>query len=231
MPREGSNSLNSSDASTILNPEEVCNGRFAYIALKAGFLDAPHPQGEKIHSLRLTPSVNTICARGLARRKGLTKMDDTYRINVAKTEFREAFNRGDVDQLLSVFDEEGFTDMSKGGPTHYGKPAREGLRERSTELFAEYSVKLAVIINEIVILGDTAYDFGSHEFTLRPKNGGETIHKRHRYFEVWKKTPSGEWKISVFINNADVREELGGRFSHWFLSEEEPGNTSSPTRS
>jgi ketosteroid isomerase-like protein len=158
-------------------------------------------------------------------------MNDTYRINVAKTEFREAYNRGDVDQLLSVFEEEGFTDMSEGGPSHYGKSAREGLRERSTELFAEYSVKLTVIIIDIVVLGDTAYDFGWHEFTLRPKNGGETIRKRHRYFEVWKKNSSGEWKISVFINNADVREELGGRFSHWFLSEEEPGNTSSPTRS
>ncbi len=35
-------------------------------------------------------------------------MDDTYQINIAKTEFREAYNRSDVDQLLSVFDDEGF---------------------------------------------------------------------------------------------------------------------------
>jgi ketosteroid isomerase-like protein len=158
-------------------------------------------------------------------------MDDTYRINVAKTEFREAYNRGDVDQLLSVFEEDGFTDLSEGGPSHFDESAREGLRERSTELFAAYSVKLTVIIIEIVVRGDTAYDFGWHEFTLTPKNGGETRRKRHRYFEVWKKNSSGEWKISVFINNSDVREELGGEHSHWFLSEEKSGNASSPTRS
>ena len=30
-------------------------------------------------------------------------MDDIYKINVAKTEFREAYNTGDVDRLLAVF--------------------------------------------------------------------------------------------------------------------------------
>jgi hypothetical protein len=118
-------------------------------------------------------------------------MDDTYLINIAKTEFREAYNRGDVEQLLSVFDEEGFTDMSEGGPSLYDQAAREGLRERATELFAHYDVKLTVIVIEIV---------------------------------VWKKNSSGQWRISSFINNADVREELGGRTSHWFLSEEQAGD-------
>ena len=152
-------------------------------------------------------------------------MNDTYRINVAKTEFREAYNRGDVDQLLSVFEEEGFIDMSEGRPNLYGQEARLELRKRSTELFGEYSVRLAVIINDIVVLGDTAYDFGWHEFTLKPKSGGETVRTRQRYLEVWKKNPSGEWKISMFMNNDDVREELAGCVSHWFLSEEQAGES------
>jgi ketosteroid isomerase-like protein len=145
-------------------------------------------------------------------------MDDIYQINVAKTEFREAYNSGDVDQLLSVFEDEGFTDMSEGGPSLYGEAAKEGLREHSTSLFAEYSVELRVIIIDIIVLGRTAYDFGWHEFTLRPRSGRETIRKRHRYFELWKKNPSGDWKIALFIDNADVREELGGHVSHWFLT-------------
>lgn len=158
-------------------------------------------------------------------------MDDTYRINVAKTEFREAYNRGDVDQLLSVFGEENIMDMSEGEPTRSDEAAREGLRKHSAELFAEFSVRLAVIVGEIAVLGDTAYDFGWHEFTLTPKNGGETICKRHRYLELWKKNSSGDWKICFFINNADIREELGGQVSHWFLSQEESGNARSLTGS
>src|SRR6266404_663983 len=92
-------------------------------------------------------------------------MYDTYRINVAKTEFRDGYNCGNVDQLLSVFEDEGFTDMSEDGPSHSGKAAREALRKGSSELFAEYSVKLTVIVVAIVVLGKTAYDYGWHEFT------------------------------------------------------------------
>jgi ketosteroid isomerase-like protein len=154
-------------------------------------------------------------------------MDDIYQINVAKTEFREAYNRGDVDQLLSVFGDESIVDMSEGGPSRYDLAAREGLREGAAELFAKFSVALSVIIIEIIVLGNTAYDYGWHEFTLRPKSGGETIRKRHRYFELWKKNSSGDWKISLFINNADVREELGGLTSHWYLSQEASGNARS----
>jgi len=151
-------------------------------------------------------------------------MDDIYRINVAKTEFREAYNRGDVAQLLSVFGEGNITDMSDGAPIRDGDAAREALRKHSAELFAEFSVRLAVIIFQITVLGDTAYDYGCHEFSLTPRKGGATIRKRDRYFEVWKKNSAGDWKISLFINNADVREELAGHISHWFLSQEGSGN-------
>jgi ketosteroid isomerase-like protein len=155
-------------------------------------------------------------------------MDEIYGINLAKTEFREAYNTGDVDRLLAVFNPDGFTDMSGGGPSKYGPEARARLSEQSSKLFSEYSVKLTPIIIDIAVLGDTAYDYGWHEFTLRSKNGGEQIRKRHRYFELWSKTASGEWKISLHITNEDVREELRGFVSHWFLSEERDRAASLP---
>jgi ketosteroid isomerase-like protein len=157
-------------------------------------------------------------------------MDDTYLINTAKTEFREAYNSGDVEQLLSVFDEEGFTDMSEDGPSLYDDDAREGLRRSATGLFAQYDVKLTVIVIKIIVAGDLAYDYGWHEFTLRPKGSEETLRKRHRYLEVWRKNSSGQWRIASFINNADVREELDGHTSHWFLSEEHGTVAGDPVR-
>ena len=146
-------------------------------------------------------------------------MDEVYRINVAKTEFREAYNSADVDRLLSVFSESGFTDMSEGQASTYGLASREALRDRAEALFSEYFVKLNVIIIKVVVLGTTAYDYGWHEFILRPKSGGETVRTRQRCFELWTKEPSGEWKISLQINNADVPEQLNGTASRWFLSE------------
>jgi len=147
-------------------------------------------------------------------------MDDIYRINLAKTEFREAYQAGEVDRLLAVFGSGGFTDMSDGGPSKYGEEAKARLRDEAANLFSEYTVKLNVIVIDIVVQKDSAYDYGWHEFILKPKSGGETVRKRQRYFELWSKDASGGWTISFFINNLDVREELNGSVSHWFLSEE-----------
>lgn len=148
-------------------------------------------------------------------------MDDTYRINLAKAELREAYKAADVDRLMAVFSSEGFTDMSEGGPTKYGTEAVAGFHNEASKLVAEYKVTMTPIINRIVVLGDLAYDYGWHEFTLIPKNGGEPVRKRQRYFELWKKDAAGNWRISFHINNGDVKEELSGCESHWFLNEEQ----------
>ena len=88
-------------------------------------------------------------------------------------------------------------------------------------LFADYSVKMTPIIIDIVVLGNSAYDYGWHEFILTPKSGGDPIRKRQRYFELWSKNSEGSWKIAMYFTNSDVREELNGFASHWFLNEEQ----------
>lgn len=147
-------------------------------------------------------------------------MNDIYRINVAKTEMREAYGTGDVERLLRVFDPDGFTDMSTDEPSSYGTAAIDALGERASQLFKEYSIKMSIIIIDIVVSGGSAQDYGWHEFTLTPKRGGAPIRRRERYFETWTRKPSGDWKISLFITNNDVREKLAGSESHWFLSED-----------
>ena len=148
-------------------------------------------------------------------------MNETYKINVARTEMREAYRTGDTARLLSVFHPDGFTDMSEGGPSKYGSEARSRLEEETSRLFASYSVKFVPIIIEISVMGTVAFDRGWHEFILAPKAGGETIRKRYRYFNTWKKLSNGDWKITLHVNNTDVPEQVGGLQSTWFLSEKE----------
>jgi len=150
-------------------------------------------------------------------------MDDVLRINMAKTEFREGYNSADADRLLSVFDDSGFTNMCEGRASAYGPAGREALRSHAEVWFADYTVRANVIVIKVVPLGDAAYDYGWHEFLLTPKNGGETIRKRERYFELWAKNRQGEWKITLLISNSDVREVLNGSASRWFLNEEVSG--------
>jgi ketosteroid isomerase-like protein len=130
-------------------------------------------------------------------------VDDTYAINVAKTEFREGFNTGNPDRVLSVFAPE-FTDNSDGRPSRYGKDAPVKLRRHLEQLFADYDTHLVIIMVAIVISGDLAYDYGWHELTLTPRNGSTSQLLRKRYLELWKKQNSGEWRIIRFIDNADL---------------------------
>jgi len=125
-----------------------------------------------------------------------------HAISVAKTEYRDAYNTADVDRLLAVF-ASGFTDCSDGEPSFYGEEARRALRLRSQELFNRYLVEAGVIIIDIVVKGDFAYDWGWHKVRLTDKTTGKVTDDKYRYFETWKKE-NGGWKINYFITNKEL---------------------------
>ena len=129
--------------------------------------------------------------------------DDILAINLANTELREGYNRGDSDRVLSVF-APGFTDFSAGEPSFYGSEARAVRKQRLTKLFRSYQAKLAITIIDIMVRGETAIDYGWRELTLTPKAGGEPKTSRTRYINVWNKSAGGQWQIRIFMDNADL---------------------------
>ena len=130
-------------------------------------------------------------------------VDDTYAINVAKTEYREGFNTGDADRVVAVFAPE-FTDNSDGRPSRYGKDAPAKLRQHLKGLFAEYQANLNLVTVAIVISGNFAFEYGCQELTLTPKNGGEARFIRKRFLELWAKQTDGQWRIIRYIDNRDL---------------------------
>jgi len=132
--------------------------------------------------------------------------DDQYDISLAKTEYREAYNTGDIDRLLTVF-ASGFTDCSDGEPSFYGEEARRALRLRSVQLFRQFQVEIFVIIIDIIVKDDFAYDWGWHKVRLTDKTTGQTTDTRYRYFETWKKE-NGAWKIDYIITNKELPPRL-----------------------
>jgi ketosteroid isomerase-like protein len=63
---------------------------------------------------------------------------------------------------------------------------------------------LVVIVIEIRLQGDLAYDYGWHELTLTPKDGGEPIHRRDRYVDIWRRNKQRNWKLWMYMDNQDV---------------------------
>ena len=130
-------------------------------------------------------------------------MDDLYAINVAKTEFRDCFNFSDASRLLAIADPD-LIDFSDGQPAGFGMSGLDALKIRLANLFERFTTKLAVIVIEIRLQGDVAFDYGWHEFTLTPKQGGDPVCRRDRYVDIWRRNREGKWMLWMYMDNQDV---------------------------
>ena len=134
-------------------------------------------------------------------------MDDIYAINLAKTRYRDGFDLGDAELVLSVYDD-AFADMSFGMPSFYYSDARAVFRESLERTFREYRAKMTIILIDIVLNGDKAFDWGWHVLDLTCKRTGEKSRLRTRYFETWRRDAARGWMITSFIDNVDLEPKL-----------------------
>ena len=132
-------------------------------------------------------------------------MDDLYAINVAKSEFRNCFNFSDVSKLLAIADPD-LVNFSDGQPCEFGRAGLETLKTRMECLFEGFTAQLEVIVIEIRIQGDIAYDYGWHDLTLTPKAHGQPTRRRDRFVDIWRRNKEGEWKLWMYMDNRDVAD-------------------------
>jgi ketosteroid isomerase-like protein len=137
-------------------------------------------------------------------------MDDIeHAIEVAKTEFRDAYNEADIPRLLNVLSEE-FVDMSEGQASLFGGDARDELQARLGHLFSTYRVELQPIVIGVRGMGDWAFDYGWHKYICQPRSGGQTTVRRQRYLEIWQKR-GGHWKLAIYMDSKEA-EALARQF-------------------
>lgn len=132
-------------------------------------------------------------------------MDDLYAINVAKSEFRDCFNLSDVSRLLAIADPD-LVNFSDGQPCEFGMSGLDALKARLENLLERFTAKLVVIVIEIRLQGDVAYDYGWHDLTLTPKDGGQPTRRRDRYVDIWRRNKEGRWKLWMYMDNQDVAD-------------------------
>ena len=93
-----------------------------------------------------------------------------------------------------------------GQTSEFGASGLEALKTRLTNLFERCTAKLSVIVIEIRFQGDVAHDYGWHDLTLTPKDGGESIRRRYRYVDIWRRNKKGNWKLWMYMDNQDVAD-------------------------
>jgi ketosteroid isomerase-like protein len=134
-------------------------------------------------------------------------MDDLHSINSVKTEFRECFNLSDPSRLLAIADPD-LVSFPDSQPSEFGKSGIEALKIRLDVLFRRFRAELAVIVIEIRVHGDVAYDYGWHILKLTPKDGGQPIQRKDRYMDIWRRNKEGKWKLRMYMDNLDVADQF-----------------------
>ncbi len=134
-------------------------------------------------------------------------MDDLYAINLAKTEFRDAYNSGDPEPLIALLDPAAVY-FAENRQMAIGAGVADAIRKHITELSEQYEMRLAPIIIEIRLQGDVACEYGWHEWSFVPKNGNTPFTRKDRYVDLWRKNAAGQWKLWTYIDNIDVPMEM-----------------------
>ena len=129
-------------------------------------------------------------------------MNPTYPIELAKSAMRDAYNSGNVQGVLELF-ADGLTNMTEGEPSFWGPEAKQAFSLKLKRTFADYNAQLAVVIIDINIYGDTAFEHGWYKVKLMPKNGGKESYTKYRYCERWQKQSDGAWKIDFLMTNKE----------------------------
>jgi len=139
---------------------------------------------------------------------GCDSMDDTYKINAARTEMREAFSPETRPGCLPFFTR-WLHGHVRSQSSRYGSDARLSLAEEAAKCLRP-SVRFVPIIIEISVMDAVAFDRGWHE--IYP-GAGKLAGKRFQALPVLqyvKKVPNGDWKITLQVNNTDVPEQSRG---------------------
>jgi len=58
-------------------------------------------------------------------------------------------------------------------------------------------------IQEVKVLGDHAFQWGTYHYTVRPREGGETVRTSGKLMRILQRQPDGSWKIYRGIFTVD----------------------------
>jgi ketosteroid isomerase-like protein len=116
------------------------------------------------------------------------------------------FNSSDASKLLAIADPD-LVSFCGGEPSEFRESGGlQALQLRLKTLFEHFTAKLDVIVAEIRIRGDVAHEYGSHDLTHTPKEGGQPIHRGTRYVDIWRRSNDGDWRLWIYVDNRDVAD-------------------------
>lgn len=126
------------------------------------------------------------------------RSDDEQAIRKLTEDWLAAVRAKDVPRLAGMVTEDAVF-LPSGFPPIRGKHAVETMYRSFFPQFA--SVEQTVTIEELQVLGDWAFAWGTEKFTLVPQAGRAPIEMQGKGMSILKRQDDGSWKFARGINN------------------------------
>lgn len=122
-------------------------------------------------------------------------MSDRSAIEEQIARFINAYNAGDLQGVMSCYSD----DLVK---TRNGAECenKRQVEARLAEVMRDFSGKLTVVNDEIIVSGALAFARGSLQLKLTPRPGGDSRTVSLRYLEIWQKV-NGTWLVTRTMDN------------------------------
>jgi len=90
--------------------------------------------------------------------------------------------------------------LQPAGPIMRGRAAiAQAFEGVETPEIVEYKLDM----QEVKILGDYAFQWGTYQYGMRPRTGGETVRTSGKLMRILQRQPDGAWKIYRGISTMD----------------------------
>ena len=122
---------------------------------------------------------------------------EVAKIEVVYDEYAATVNDGGFERYMALWDDDAIQ-LSPDAPDHINK---EQIREVMQPVFDSFNQTAAINTEEVQILGEQAYAFGTFEITVTPKDGGDTLVLNGQFLDILAKQEDGSWKIAIDCHN------------------------------
>jgi len=128
--------------------------------------------------------------------------DDMTAVTALRDSFVRTFAAGDAEAIGKLYTPDVVV-MQSHQPTETG---REAVVKSNAGLFSQFGVKLELMSDETVTMGDFGYDRGRYRFTLTPKTAGMPAPPTDegRYLVLLHKEADGHWLVSRDIGSSSL---------------------------
>ena len=120
---------------------------------------------------------------------------DLRAIEALNQQDMEAVMARDIATITSQWTED-FVILSSAGPIVRGRSANVRIAESSRQqLQAIEPIEYVAHFEEIQVLGEYAYEWGTYRGSMRPPGGGDIVSYRGKLMRILQRQQDGSWKM------------------------------------